>query len=417
VHCHTSNRNIEEENLKRYLLSIILCAPLFATVNVRNYGAQGNGIDDDTAALNAAFEAGCAQSGSVYLPTGVYLVDPLAPLNGCAATIYGDGNAKSILRFRANLAAGRWQSLWSFTGGSEKTLTIHDLALDGQHAELAGLSIDGYSTVAITGISSYNFGTPGYAQGHRGDYDGLYLINSEHATINSSQFTGNERMGVELQAVHNSTVSNSVMSGNGGMGGVSEQNFSGPLDGPLVAQWLSNTLASNGSGGIDVETDPNLPPAQGIVKGNHVISCGNNDWGSGWGLVLGMHAFGTVQGNEVDNFAANAPPSNYTSAIVYGNNGGPIQILNNTVKGTKSYGIVGSSGLFPVTITNNILTNNKTGIFIYQSPGVQVSGNTVTSSASAGIAVYWSDGATISGNNFTNNSPDLMINGVAAVPQ
>ena len=403
--------------MKRYFLSIFLCAPLFATVNVRDYGAQGNGTNNDTAALNAAFQAGCSQSEPVYLPTGVYLVDPLDPINACGTTIYGDGSTNSILRFRANLAPSRWQSLLPFAGGSGKTLTIHDLALDGTHAELAGLSIDGYSAVALTGVSIYNFGIPGYAQGHRGDYDGLYLINTEQATIDSSGFTGNERAGVELQAVHNSTVSKSVMDSNGGMGGVSEQNFSGPLDGPLVAQWLNNTLTNNGSGGIDVETDPNLPPAQGILKANRVIDCGNNNWGSGWGLVIGMHAFGTIDGNEVDNFASQVPASDYTNAIVYGTNGGPIQIVNNTVKGTKSYGILGNSGLFPVTITNNVLTSNGTGVFIYSSPGLQISSNTVTNSAAAGISVYWSDNSIITGNQLTANSPDLLINGIEAVQQ
>lgn len=397
--------------MKRYFLAIILCVPLCAAVNVRNYGAQGNGITNDTAALNAAFQAGCSNNDSVYLPTGTYLIDPLTLLKGCGATFYGDGSSNTILRFQSNLVPGVIQSLWSFAGGSDKTLTIRNLALEGGHAALAGLSINGYSTVVITDVSSRNFGTPGYAQGHRSPFDGLYLINTEHATITASHFIGNERYGVELQAVHNSTVSNSEMSGNGGMGGVAEQNFEGPLDGPLTAEWLTNTLVNNGSGGIDVETDPNLPPAQGIFKGNQVINCGNNNWGSGWGLVIGMHSFGSIEGNEVDNFAANAPPSNYTNAIVYGQNGGPIDIFNNTVKGTKLYGIVGSSGLFPVTITSNTLANNGTGIFIYQSPGVQVLDNTVASSTGAGIAVYWSDGSAISGNQFTANSPDLVVNG------
>jgi parallel beta-helix repeat protein len=369
----------------------------------------GNGANNDTAALNAAFQAGCSRSDSVYLPTGVYLVDPLAPLNGCGATFYGDG-ASSIIRFRANLAR-YWQALLSFGAGAGKTLTIHDLALEGTNAKLAGLSIDGYSAVALTSVSISNFGTPGYAQGHHGDFDGLYAINSASVIVKSSSFTGNERSGVELQAVHNSLVSDSVMSNNGRLGGVSEQNFAGPLDGPMSAKWQNNTLVNNGSGGIDVETDGKLPPAEAIFEGNHVIDCGNNMWDSGWGLVIGEHSFGRIEGNEVTNYASKVPANNYTNAIVYGNNGGPIQILNNTVTGTKSFGIVGNSGLFPVTITGNTLTANGTGVFIYQSPNVQITGNTVTNSVDTGIAVFWSEGASIGGNQFTANKSDLMVNG------
>jgi parallel beta-helix repeat protein len=384
---------------------------------VRNYGAVGNGINNDTAALNAAFQAGCSRSDSVYLPKGIYLVDPLAQLSSCSVRFYGDSSGASILRFRSNLRSGVWQALWSFGSGSGKTLTIQNVGLDGRNGELAGLSIIGYSIVNISGVNIHNFGIPGYAQGHHGDYDGLYLINSAQATIKSSSFNGNERSGIELQAVHNSTVSNSVMSNNGRLGGVSEQNFDGPLDGPLVAKWLNNTLVNDGSGGIDVETDPNLPPVEGIIEGNHVVNCGNNMWDSAWGLVIGLHAYGMIENNEVDNFAAQATQIDYTNAIVYGANGGPIQILNNTVRGTKSYAILGSEGLFPVTITGNTLASNGTGIFIYSSPGVQISGNTVSSSKGPGISVYWSDRSSIFSNQLSGNSPNLMVNGQITTAQ
>lgn len=400
--------------LKLYIACLFLSTPLFATVNVRTYGAAGDGATNDTAALNAAFQAGCSSSDSVYLPRGVYLVDPLAPLNGCGATFYGEGSNESVLRFRSSLNSGVVQSLWSLGGSSGQTLTIRNLALQGRSAELAGLNINGYATVALTDVNISNFGTPGYAQNHRAPYDGLYLVNSENVTIANSIFSGNERYGVELQAVHYSTVSTSIMSGNGGMGGVSEQNFDGPLDGPLVAKWLNNTLADNGSGGIDVETDPKLPPAEGIFQGNQVVDCGNNNWGSGWGVVIGLHSFGVIEHNEVDNFAAQVPPSDYSSAIVYGTNGGPIQITNNTVTGTQSYGILGNTGLYPVVITDNRVSTNGAGIFIYSSPGVQISGNTVENNVSAGISVYWSDDSSIYGNRYSSNSPDLLINGTPA---
>ena len=390
---------------------------MFATINVKSYGAAGDGATNDTAALNAAFQAGCSTSESVYLPTGVYLVDPLDSLSGCGATFYGDSSKASVLRFRSGLDSSYIQSLWSFGGGSGKTLTIQNLSLQGLNAQLAGLSINGYSAVSITDVNVSNFGVPGYAQNHRSPYDGLNLMNTDNATISRSSFTGNERYGVELQAVHNSTVSYSTMSGNGGMGGVSEQNFDGPLDGPLVANWLNNYLADNGSGGIDVETDATLPPVQGVLQANRVTNSGNNNWGSGWGLVIGLNAFGTIEGNVVDNFAAEVPATDYSNAIVYGENGGPIQIVNNTVTGTRSYGILGSMGQFPVAITGNTLSANGTGVFIYSSPGVQVTGNTVNNSIDSGISVYWSDGSTISSNHYSANHPDLIINGTPAPTQ
>jgi parallel beta-helix repeat protein len=257
----------------------------------------------------------------------------------------------------------------------------------------------------------HDFGTPGYRLGHKKDFDGSYIRNVENVRVTDSQFTGNERYGIELQAVHSSTVRNSVMSFNGGMGGVSEQNFEGTLDGPLVAQWLDNTLIANGSGGIDVETDPKLPPAQGILRGNHIIDCGNDKWDSGWGLVLGLHSFGTIEGNWVQNFAAHASTDDYTNAIVYGQNAGPITILNNTVTGTRSRAILGIKGTFPVAIRDNTLAGNGAGIFIYDSPGVQIMNNTVTGSSGFGIAVFRSNGSTVRGNQLARNLRNLRVNG------
>jgi parallel beta-helix repeat protein len=387
--------------------------PLCATINVKDYGAQGNGAANDTAALNAALQAACAAPDSLYLPSGTYLTDSLNTLNGCGILFYGDGSSNSVLKIRSAVSP----VLWRFAGGYSKSLTIQDLALDGGNSAVAGISIDQYQSVTINRIYVHDFGIPGYAAGHRRDLDGLYIKNTENVQVTNSQFTGNERGGVELQAVHNSTVSNSVLSGNGRLGGVAEQNFTGPLDGPLVAQWLNNTLANNGSGGIDVETDPNLPPAQGVLKGNQVLNCGNNQWDSAWGLVLGLHAFGTIEGNRVQNFAANTASGDYVNAIVYGANGGPISIANNTVVGTKLYAILGNAGAFPVTITGNTLDSNVTGVFIYESPGVQITNNTITNSSGAGIAVYWSDNSTISGNQLTGNLQNLIINGHGASQQ
>jgi parallel beta-helix repeat protein len=349
----------------------------------------------------------------VYIPRGTYLIDSLDTLNGCGISFYGEGSGKSILKLRSATSP----AIWSLTGCPDKALSIQDLALDGGHMSGAGIAIERYEAVTIKRVFIHDFGTPGYGLGHKKDYDGLYIRNVENVRVTDSQFTGNERAGVELQAVHSSTVQNSVMSYNGGMGGVSEQNFEGPLDGPLVAQWLDNTLVANGSGGIDVETDPKLAAAQGILERNRVIDCGNDNWGAGWGLVIGLNAFGTIAGNLVENFAAYASASAYMNAIVYGRNGGPITIVSNTVLGTKAYGILGNDGAFPVTITNNHLTNNRTGISIYSSPCVRIINNIVNHNSESGIDLFWSPGSIVRGNQLAGNRRNLRVNGVVAVKQ
>src|SRR3954468_9511097 len=46
-------------------------------INVRDKGALGNGIHDDTAAFQAAINALPSTGGTVYVPAGTYLIDPV----------------------------------------------------------------------------------------------------------------------------------------------------------------------------------------------------------------------------------------------------------------------------------------------------------------------------------------------------
>jgi hypothetical protein len=63
-------------------------------INVRNYGAKGNGIVDDTAAIQAAIN----RHGKVYIPAGIYRIDPKIGLIVRTGTeLIGDGRTRTIL--------------------------------------------------------------------------------------------------------------------------------------------------------------------------------------------------------------------------------------------------------------------------------------------------------------------------------
>lgn len=69
-----------------------------AALNVRDFGAVGDGVADDTVAIQAAINAVSSGNGAVYIPAGLYLVDPASPLivkDGL--TVYGDGRAVTQL--------------------------------------------------------------------------------------------------------------------------------------------------------------------------------------------------------------------------------------------------------------------------------------------------------------------------------
>lgn len=67
--------------------------------DIRYYGAMGDGVTDDTAAINAAITAASAAGGGkVYIPEGLYLVDPsVGIVLKKGIWIEGDGENVSVL--------------------------------------------------------------------------------------------------------------------------------------------------------------------------------------------------------------------------------------------------------------------------------------------------------------------------------
>src|SRR4249919_2288766 len=52
-----------------------------AALDVRDFGAKGDGTRDDTAAINAAIQALPAEGGTVFVPAGRYLIDAGRSIN------------------------------------------------------------------------------------------------------------------------------------------------------------------------------------------------------------------------------------------------------------------------------------------------------------------------------------------------
>lgn len=66
-------------------------------IDVRDYGATGNGSDDDTAAVEHAFDASRGQA--VHFPRGVYRLTSRVSLSKRPVTITGEGKSLTVLRW------------------------------------------------------------------------------------------------------------------------------------------------------------------------------------------------------------------------------------------------------------------------------------------------------------------------------
>lgn len=170
-----------------------------AVINVRNMGAMGNGVNDDTAAFQAAFKALPASGGTVVVPNGTYMINALEGISMPAhSRLSMDGQA--ILSAIPNDAQRSWVvKVWSvnnveIVGGHIVGERVHHQGTAGEWGY--GIDIEGSSTVSVHDIELSNCWG-----------DGLVVSNSENGntsvvssgvTINRVTSTNNRRQGLTI---------------------------------------------------------------------------------------------------------------------------------------------------------------------------------------------------------------------------
>ena len=132
--------------------------------NVKDYGALGNGIADDTAACLAAIAA-CAAAGGgiVYVPPGVYLISSTLLINHSDIQLVGAGgatrqtqitlrSAATTLKWVGGTGAGSTMVLLSSTAGASNLgvvrVGVSNMVLDGN-----------YKSANVLGLLSVRFWT------------------------------------------------------------------------------------------------------------------------------------------------------------------------------------------------------------------------------------------------------------------
>jgi len=118
-------------------------------LNVRSFGAVGDGVTDDLPAFHAAIAAVRSQSKStVYVPTGTYylngdlIIDQPCVLQGCSVGWFSN-TTSSVLQFSAYHGIQTHGILSSPTGYSAEYCSIRNLTVSGSHQPgAAGLAPD-----------------------------------------------------------------------------------------------------------------------------------------------------------------------------------------------------------------------------------------------------------------------------------
>lgn len=323
--------------------------PNSSTLNVKTFGAKGDGIANDTAAVEAAIREASRKSGTVYFPAGTYLVANARLLGN--VTIKGAGE-KSILKLpdKTAVAPNRDQPGCILTNAKDhlefadgrqrmkdpnnsrylvRNITITDLSFDGNKVHNDEEGIHGNSAALGGSIGLFNARNVVIERCRflNSRLDGIHIGYSEQggtddSVVRDCYFEGNDRCGIAQVTGKNNLFERNLFKRTGKAIAIDiEANLDGEVNSGHrilnnriegVVQLASrlfpdqrnllvegNIIMGNASGGIMV--DPDVCPGS-IIRNNKVVGQGI---GSGIGLRLSRgndHAPVEIVGNTVTNF-------------------------------------------------------------------------------------------------------------------
>ena len=324
-------------------------------VSVKDFGAKGDNVTDDTAAIQAALNLGPYHA--IYFPSGSYICANLTCGNDI--TLYGDGLTNSQLILKAGSTGP------ILTATNAVHLTLKDLGFNGNYTNCPS----GTNCVIITGTES---GGNGFWVDSCGFFNaktiGLYQIGTySKARILNCVAEGNQLDGIVANAVNLIVEGNRCVS-NGRFGILSQGNW---------GQILGNTCANNGqlvTGGAGI----------GVLNCSYSIVANNNCIANGTGTYF-THG---IQLNTTNNSVIDG---NFSE----GNNGSGIDIhisayttcTNNQSVGNIVRGIEDDTTSSYSTIDGNVVYGNyEIGISVFNTIGSIVSNNSIIKNGILGTA-------------------------------
>ncbi len=340
--------------------------PVSESINVKNFGAVGDGVTNDFAALQAAITAGAGKA--VYLPPGTYISSAtlVMPSN---TTLYGVPGS-SILKSTGNSAT----SAISF-GSAKTNVVIRDLKItttDDANATGYGVLINAACTdIVVVNCEMYNF----YHTALRCNTQSTRIVWTRNLIYNIYRDASSN--GINASYLDDSEVSfNRVHSiGNGGNG----QHAMYASAAGNCLKVIGNSAYNCNSNGFTIYNGGS-GTFQSPVVSNNTVRGGLVGYGYTMWDIKGM----TFTNNSV--YCSGVP----TSGINIGNNVVDSVFANNTIDRSGNTGgaaaiVIDSNGTTKrnLRIQSNVLINNATvgndtAIQVDASDSVSITDNTIS---------------------------------------
>jgi hypothetical protein len=345
--------------------------PSSGYVNVKQYGAVGDGVTDDSNAILSAISAAKARSTGVFFPAGNYVT-----------SVYLTSSVP----------------LLGIGGGSILSTAAGQLVLQGNGVGLTNMVIVGQQGVTIANSNNFNVSQV-TIQNCR---NGITVQSSNNGVISSVAIINASNVGLTIQDSNYVQLLNSNVSASGPYAlQTIDQSQSNPLSGCTVAYnqiqgnvamdvvsscvFDYNTL-TNGSLVFGSQTN-----SQGYVPMSGLEIIGNSLNGAG----IYNQSFGIRIANYYD-------PNGEYPAPYYISTADTIQIANNHVS-NANVGIA-AGGINNCSITSNTVSNTGNAMSIGGYCNCIISGNNITGTSCTAVLLGPNNGTIQFSNNQISNS-------------
>jgi len=331
------------------------------TVEVRNMGALGDGVHDDTAAFQAAINSLPATGGTVHVAAGRYMIDAYKSIRMHSHTRLWLDDGAELDVIPNNQAWTYMVRVWNVTdvrivGGSMVGDRYKHLGTSGEWG--MGVSILGSKNVVVKGTKFSSFWGDGIYVGAQGS--GSSINRSDYITIDGVVSDSNRRQGMSITPSQHVYVRNST---------------------------FSNTIGTLPEAGLDIE-----PMTQGPTS---TIRLENNTFSGNHGNGIEMHTHISdiaIVGNTLTSNHGFGALGVSASGITYSGN-------HATLNRLAAIGVTGTA--HDIVIKSNTLQYNST---LYISPTNK--GGALDRDLQIGSAAYR---VSVSGNLFSNTKYNTYV--------
>lgn len=376
-------------------------------ISVKDFGATGDGVTDDTAAIQFAVTAAAAAGKALYFPGGTYIVSSVITLVS-NTSLYGDRGVTTLkLKGIAYPAA----NVSIFVMALLTNIYIYGLRFDGNKGNIGsqnnpintvfrstkvtfdncewvnceGICINASTEVDNFEVLNCRFISCGGATDNSDGYRHQAIAFSADGATRSKniEITGNYFFAIGLDCISMTNLDNVVVSNNSAL-----DSYTFLFNTPTVYSTINlavtgNTIYNTNQGALSNTTNPNaidLPRViNATVSGNAIFDSDQAAVG-----IFENSDNVVVSNNTIVN--AVTKPASWCAAICVGNESSPstssfITISNNVITSTTAtmtYGVMLQSDLSIVFVSNNTIIGQTVSKFGRLAAGATPSPGTTT---------------------------------------